>query len=199
MALMIFTACSGTGKSTIVKALMQRHPNLKLSVSHTTRKPRPGEVDGEAYHFIEREIFQEMITQNAFVEWAEYAGNFYGTSHTMIRQAERMGVDLLFEVDTVGAEALKQSYPKALSCFLLPPSWDELERRLRSRQTETEEVIQKRLKVGREEIESAHTFDYLVVNQDLEDAIEEVSILYRSLHLQTRYQREHLDHLLKDT
>lgn len=196
MALMIIAACSGTGKSTIVRALMARHKRLKLSVSHTTRSARPGEVDGAAYHFISVSRFHEMIEENAFVEWAEYAGNFYGTSHEVIRQAELDQIDLLFEVDTVGAAALKSAYPAALSCFILPPSWSELERRLRTRQTETEEVIERRLAVGRSELAVAHTFDYLVVNQELDRAVDEVSLLYRSLLLQTRHQSKLLDELL---
>ena len=197
MALMIFTACSGTGKSTIVKALLDRHPQLKLSVSHTTRKPRPGEEDGVAYHFIDKELFQQKIKQGDFVEWAEYAGNLYGTSHTMIRMAEQRGEDLIFEVEVKGAAALKSSYPHALSCFLLPPSWEELERRLWGRETESDEVIRRRLAEGKRELESAHTFDYLVVNDDLSKAIGEVSALYTSLTLRTRQRRDLLDQLLR--
>lgn len=195
MALMILTACSGTGKSTIVRALMARYPKLKLSVSHTTRSPRPGEVDGEAYHFIDRTQFESLIAIEAFVEWAEYADHYYGTSHQMIHKAESSGTHLLFEVDTVGAESLRKAYPNALSCFLLPPSWQELERRLRDRGTETEEVIQRRLSVSRQELSQAPFFDYLVVNDDLDQAIEDMSTLYRSLLLRTDHQSTTLNHL----
>ncbi len=196
MALMILAACSGTGKSTIVRELMNIHPQLKLSVSHTTRAPRPGEVDGVAYHFVNQAQFLRMISSDDFVEWAEYAGHYYGTSHEMIEQAKEEEIDLLFEVDTVGAAALKEAYPEALSCFVLPPSWEELERRLRDRQTESEEVIQKRLNVGQRELESAHKFDYLVTNDHLEKAIEEVSLLYRGLLLRTRERQAALETLL---
>ena len=196
MALMILAACSGTGKSTIVRALTQRASKLKLSVSHTTRAPRPGEVDGVAYHFVDHDQFSAMIREGAFVEWAEYAGNYYGTSHAMIRAAELAGDDLIFEVEVEGAAALKSAYPRAASCFLLPPSWDELERRLRGRKTESEEVIVRRLEEGRREVELAHTFDHLVVNDDLEIAIEDLSCIYRALKLQTRHQRALLDELL---
>ena len=196
MALMIFAACSGTGKSTIVKALTERHPQLRLSVSHTTRAPRPGEVDGVSYHFIDVERFRRLIKEGAFVEWAEYAGNYYGTSHEMIRTAEARGEDLIFEVEVEGAAALKNAYPRAVSCFLLPPSWEELERRLRGRQTESEDVIQRRLIEGAKEVEVAHTFDHLVVNDDLEMAIDDVSSIYRALKLRTRQQRPKLDLLL---
>ena len=197
MALMIFAACSGTGKSTIVKVLMQRHPQLKLSVSHTTRLPRPGEVDGVSYHFIDLERFQRLIKEGAFVEWAEYAGNYYGTSHEMIRHAEAHGEDLIFEVEVEGAAALKNAYPRAVSCFLLPPSWEELEERLRGRKTENDEVINRRLQEGLREVEVAHTFDHLVVNDDLEVAINDVSSIYRALKLRTRHQRPKLDRLLR--
>ena len=196
MALMIFTACSGTGKSTIVRELTARHPQLKLSVSHTTRSPRPGEENGVAYHFISKTMFEEMIREGAFVEWAEYAGNYYGTSPQMIRDAEARGEDLIFEVEVQGAEVLKSAYPYAVSCFLLPPSWCELEQRLRSRGTETEEVVQARLSEGRRELTEAHTFDYLVVNDQLEVAIDEVSVIYRAIKLSAREQRAHLESLV---
>lgn len=196
MALIILTACSGTGKSTIVKALMSRFPKLKLSVSHTTRQARPDEIDGQAYHFVDRDRFQKMIAAEAFVEWAEYAGNYYGTSHQVIQDAEASGIDLLFEVDVVGAAALKKSYPQALSCFLLPPSWEELERRLRRRQTETESVILKRLAVGREEVKHAPSFDYIVVNDQLDKAIDDMGILYSALHLRTDQQAQILKGLV---
>ena len=197
MALIILTACSGTGKSTIVRALMARYSKLQLSVSHTTRSPRPGEVDGEAYHFIDQTHFESLIDQDAFVEWAQYAGHYYGTSHQMIQKSEATGTHILFEVDTVGAASLKKAYPCALSCFLLPPSWQELERRLRDRGTETEEVIQRRLSVSRQEINQAQSFDYLVVNDDLDQAIEDMSTLYQSLLLRTDHHQTPLNHLLQ--
>jgi guanylate kinase len=196
MALIIFTACSGTGKSTIVKALTQRHPRLKLSVSHTTRLPRPNEVDGGAYHFINHAEFEDLIKQEAFVEWAEYAGNFYGTSHMMIREAEARGDDLIFEVEVKGAEVLKAAYPHAISCFLLPPTWAELERRLRTRDTETEEVIQARLAAGQRELKLAQGFEYLVTNDQLEVAVDEVSSIYRALKLTQREQEQRLHQLI---
>ena len=183
MALIILTACSGTGKSTLVKELLARHPRLKLSVSHTTRAPRPGEQDGVAYHFISKERFQALISEGAFAEWAEYAGNFYGTSHAEIKAAEERGDDLLFEVELIGAKALKAAYPRALSCFVLPPSWPVIEERLRGRQTEDEATIQRRLKAGRGELEGAGFFDYMVVNDELEEAVCDHGALYRSAQL----------------
>jgi guanylate kinase len=184
MALLIIAACSGTGKSTLVKELLVRHSRLRLSVSHTTRLSRPGEVDGVAYHFIEREFFEQKIATGDFVEWAEYAGNLYGTSRTMIEEAEAKGLDLLFEVEVQGAEALKETYPHALSCFIFPPSWMELESRLRGRMTETEASIQKRLNTSRRELDVVPQFDYFVVNDQVERAVDDLSALYRTAQLQ---------------
>ena len=198
MALLIITACSGTGKSTLVRALLNRHPQLRLSVSHTTRKPREGEEDGVHYHFIEHDQFRQMIQDDAFVEWAEYAGNYYGTSHQMILDNERQGFDLVFEVEVKGAQALRTHYEYARHCFILPPSWAELEHRLTSRQTEDQATIQRRLAVGKQELKHAHTFDYVIVNDQLEQALEQLSILYQSLRLQTRQNRQVLDDILND-
>ena len=198
MALLIITACSGTGKSTLVKALLNRHPQLRLSVSHTTRQPREGEEDGVHYHFISHQQFQDMIQAHQFVEWAEYAGNYYGTSHRMIQETERQGLDLIFEVEVHGAQALRSYYEHARHCFILPPSWAELKHRLISRQTEDQKTIQRRLQAGKEELQAAHTFDYVIVNDQLEHALDELSILYQSLRLQTRQNRKVLDSILNE-
>ena len=133
MVLLIMAACSGTGKSTLGRRLLAEHPKLRLSVSHTTRPPRPGETQGVEYHFVDRAAFEVEVRAGAFAEWAEYAGNLYGTSHEEIDRTRSAGRDLLFDVDVVGAANLKRNYPGALSLFILPPSWEELERRLRSR------------------------------------------------------------------
>ena len=198
MALLIITACSGTGKSTLVKALLKRHSQLRLSVSHTTRMPREGEEDGVHYHFISRYQFQDMIQSGDFVEWAEYAGNYYGTSHRMIQDTERLGFDLIFEVEVNGAQALRSHYEHARGCFILPPSWAELKHRLISRQTEDQDTIQRRLHAGKQELTHAHTFDYVIVNDQLETALDELSIVYQSLRLQTRQNRRVLDLILNE-
>lgn len=198
MALLIIAACSGTGKSTLVKRLLARHDRLKLSVSHTTRAPRDGECDGEHYHFVSTAQFDEMVRSEAFAEWAEYAGNRYGTSHQEIERAERLGFDLIFEVEIIGARALKAAYPYAVTCFILPPNWPEVERRLRSRQTETDVSIQKRLARGRDELHEVEVFDYFVVNDDLDVAIEDLSALYRSSLLSARAQAKILKRVQKE-
>ena len=198
MALLILAACSGTGKSTLVKRLLESHPRLRLSVSHTTRAPREGEEDGVQYHFTSPARFQEMVEAGDFVEWAEYAGNRYGTAHEEILRAEREGDDLIFEVEIIGARALKDAYPHALSCFVLPPSWPEVERRLRGRQTEDDATIQRRLNRGRDELQELEVFDYFVVNDDLDLAVEDLSALYRSAQLSARAQREAVSRIQRE-
>lgn len=185
MVLLIMAACSGTGKSTLGRRLLAEHPKLRLSVSHTTRPPRPGETQGVEYHFVDRAAFEVEVRAGAFAEWAEYAGNLYGTSHEEIDRTRSAGRDLLFDVDVVGAANLKRNYPGALSLFILPPSWEELERRLRSRGTEAEPVVARRLAVARRELEAAATFDYLIVNDELDKAYAEMVALYRTAGLRT--------------
>lgn len=195
MTLLIMAACSGTGKSTLGKRLLAAHPTLRLSVSHTTRGPRPGERDGTEYHFVDRAAFEQHIRSQSFAEWAEYAGNLYGTAHAEIERARTEGRDLLFDVDVVGAANLKISYPDAVSFFILPPSWAELERRLRARATDGEEAIARRLACARSELEAARTFDYLVLNDDLERAAAEMNALYATARIRTSERLALLDRL----
>ncbi len=178
MVLMILAAVSGTGKSTVVAELCKRCPNLKLSVSHTTRKPRPGEVDGVQYNFVTREQFDAKVAEDGFAEWAEYAGNCYGTSISTIEEAKAKGHDLLFEIDCVGAMNIMRRYPEAISCFLLPPSMEELENRLRGRGTESEETIQRRLAIGQQEMKTAEHFQHFVVNHTVEQAASDLQRIY---------------------
>jgi guanylate kinase len=198
MALLILAACSGTGKSTLTKALLSSASNLRLSVSHTTRSARAGEVDGEHYHFISKDQFLAMIKENAFVEWAEYAGNYYGTSHAEIENKTNQGLDLLFDVEVKGAGNLKNAYPHAVSCFVLPPSWQVLEDRLRNRGTETEESIQKRLNTGKKELLNAHEFDYMIINDDVTRAVVDLNTVYLSAKLKTSAQIGKLEAILKE-
>ena len=193
--LLIMAACSGTGKSTLGRRLLAENPGLRLSVSHTTRSARPGETSGVDYHFVDREAFESRVAARAFAEWAEYAGNLYGTSHAEIQRAGSDGVDLLLDVDVVGADNLKRSYPDAVSFFILPPSWAELERRLRARGTESEASIEKRLAVARRELTAADDFDYLVVNEVLEQAFAEMTAIYRAARIRTVERRALLDRL----
>ena len=177
MALLILAAVSGTGKSTIARRLLARRPNLRVSVSHTTRAPREGETDGVDYHFVSRETFEDMVAAGAFAEWAEYVGNLYGTARATIDAAKAAGLDLLFDIEVQGARQLKAVYPSSIGCFLLPPSWAVLRDRLERRGTDSMEVVDRRLRRGRVELEEAANFDHLVVNDVLEEAVSEVERL----------------------
>ncbi|WP_017306067.1 guanylate kinase [Spirulina subsalsa] len=169
--LIVLTGPSGVGKGTLVKALLERHPELHLSVSATTRQPRPGEVEGKHYFFLERSHFQQMVAAGEFLEWAEYAGNLYGTPRQNVEQQIARGQIVLLEIELVGARLIQQTFPKAFRIFILPPSSAELERRLRDRGQDSEEAIVKRLGHAEAEIAASHEFDLQVVNDNLESAL----------------------------
>jgi guanylate kinase len=168
----VVSAPSGTGKTTVCRGLVARDPGIEFSVSHTTRKQRTGETDGQDYHFVERGEFERLVRAGAFVEHAEYAGNLYGTSHASLDAPLGRGRDLLLEVDVQGALQLRERRPDARFVFLLPPSLAELERRLRGRGTDAPEVVERRLAEVRRELAAVHHFDYAVVNEDLERTVE---------------------------
>ncbi len=195
MVLLILAACSGTGKGSVGARLRARHPTLKLSVSHTTRAPRPGEVDGMHYHFVDRGTFEAIAREGGFLEWAEYAGNLYGTARSTVEAARSVGHDLLFDVEVVGAGNLRRAEPSAVSVFLLPPSWGELERRLRARGTEDEARIQRRLATGRRELAQAAAFDYVVVNDALDAAVDDLAAIYRAAKLRAGGRRRMIEAL----
>ena len=195
MVLLILAACSGTGKGAVGARLRARYPALKLSVSHTTRSPRPGEVDGVHYHFVDRAAFEAVARDGGFLEWAEYAGNLYGTARSTVEAARSVGHDLLFDVEVVGAGNLRKAEPAAVSVFLLPPSWAELERRLRARGTEDEGRIQRRLATGRRELAQAASFDYVVVNDALDAAVDDLAAIYRAAKLRAAGRRRTIEAL----
>jgi guanylate kinase len=174
---------SGGGKSTLCKMLINRYHNVVHSVSNTTRKKREGEQEGVHYFFLGREQFQKIIDDGGMVEWAEVHGNYYGTSRDFLEGAVKQGKIVVLDIDVQGVESFKRLYPdETLSVFLLPPSMEVLETRLRSRGTDSNEVIEKRLRNAREEISHASEFDYTIVNNDLDDAfIEFCEILEKEL------------------
>jgi len=167
----VVSAPSGTGKTTVCRLLVERDGDIAFSVSHTTRPQRPGEVEGQHYHFVTRAEFERLRGQGAFVESAEYAGNLYGTSFAALDAPLQLGRDLLLEVDVQGALQLRERRRDARFVFLLPPSLDELERRLRGRGTDAPEVVAVRLAEVRRELAAVHAFDYAVVNEDVERTI----------------------------
>ena len=172
--LVVYTGASGVGKGTIMKKLLAADPNIRLSVSATTRAPREGEVNGREYYFVTREEFEELIAGDGFLEYAEYVGNCYGTPKEPVFRMLDEGLDVFLEIEVKGFLQIKKSCPDCLCIFIAPPSFEELQARLRGRGTETEEVIAERLKTAREELAHHHLFDYVVVNDDVDRAAAEV-------------------------
>lgn len=169
--LLILASPSGAGKTTLTKRLLEAIPDFGFSVSHTTRKPRAGETDGKDYHFVERATFEALIAEGAFAEWAEVHGNLYGTSLAEIDRARSLGKrGILFDIDYQGARQIKAKRRDAIGVFILPPSLEELERRLRGRASEDEATIRRRFDKALVEIEHYQFFDYLLVNDDLNRA-----------------------------
>ena len=174
--LFIISAPSGTGKTSILKKVMERVENIVFSVSHTTRNPRKGESDGGDYYFVQKELFLEMIDKKSFLEWAEVHGNHYGTAIGPLRSRLDQGCDVILDIDVQGAEIVRRdSRLPATYIFIAPPDLQELERRLRGRGTEDEESINKRLENGRAELSHKEKYEYLVINDDLEQAVLMVS------------------------
>ena len=180
----VLSGPSAVGKSTVVRCLRERIPNLHFSVSVTTRSPRPGEVDGVDYHFVSPARFQQLIDQGALLEWAEIHGGLQrsGTLAEPVRAATAAGLPVLIEVDLAGARAVKKAVPEATTVFLAPPSWEDLQARLIGRGTETPEAIERRLDTARTELAAQHDFDEVVVNRRLESACAElVSLLVENM------------------
>lgn len=175
--LIVITGPSGVGKGTLVKLLLKHHPELYLSVSATTRPPRPGEVDGQDYYFTPRKKFAAMIEAGEFLEWAEYAGNYYGTPRSAVEKQIASGQQTLLEIEVVGARKVSEVFPHALRIFILPPSLEELEHRLRSRGKDTEDAIARRLESAKAEIAAADEFDYQIVNDNLDTALEKIQAI----------------------
>ena len=186
--LFVVAAPSGAGKSTLVNALLERESAISLSVSHTTRTPRPGEQYGKQYYFVDRAEFEREIAEGAFLEHAEVHGNLYGTSRTIVQEFLAQGRDVLLEIDWQGAEQIRRSKPDCVSVFILPPSRAELERRLRGRGSDSPEVIERRLRNSRGEIAHAHEFDYILVNDVFEQALADLRAIVRAVRLRSILQ-----------
>ena len=172
--LIIITGPSGVGKGTVVKEILDQEKNIWLSISATTRKPRMGEKDGQNYYFLTDEIFKDMIDKKKFLEWAKFAGNYYGTPLATVKKKIEKGVIVLLEIEVEGAKQIKEKFKESLSIFLLPPSKEELERRIRNRGTEKEEAINRRLGRANYEIASSDKFDFVITNNDVDDTVKKI-------------------------
>jgi guanylate kinase len=189
--LFIIAAPSGAGKSSLVNALLAEDAHLALSVSYTTRAPRPGEREGREYHFVEAATFAAMMERGEFLESAEVHGNRYGTSRKWIADARARGLDIVLEIDWQGARQVRKAFPEAVSVFILPPSppLEELERRLRGRGHDTEDAIARRLANARDEIRHAGEFDYVIINKEFEEARRDLGAIVRASRLTASRQR----------
>jgi guanylate kinase len=177
--LFVITAPSGAGKSSLIEALLKDDARLKLSISYTTRPPRPGEQNGREYHFVDEKTFLAMLERGEFFESAEVHGNRYGTSQAVIREALARGQDLVLEIDWQGAQQVRRLLPECVGVFIQPPSVEELERRMRSRGQDSEAVIQRRLASAEEEISHAPEFNYAIINKDFETAKQDLQAIIR--------------------
>jgi guanylate kinase len=186
--LFVVAAPSGAGKSSLVNALLEREPAISLSISHTTRPPRVGELYGRHYYFVEREAFEKQVAAGIFLEHAEVHGNLYGTSGTTVQELLAQGRDVLLEIDWQGAQQIRSSKPDCVSVFILPPSRAELERRLRGRGSDTAAVIEQRLRNSREEIGHAHEFDFILINDVFDDALADLQSIVRAVRQRSALQ-----------
>lgn len=186
--LFIISAPSGAGKTSLVRGLLQSDLNLSLSISHTTRPPRSEEINGLDYHFVSREIFQQMLINGEFLENAEVYGNFYGTSRQWINNTILSGQDIVLEIDCQGARQIQRIFPRSVGIFILPPSIDTLEIRLETRAQDNPDIIQQRLAAAREEISHIVEFDYIIVNRELDEALHDLICVIKAERLKKERQ-----------
>ena len=187
--LYVVAAPSGAGKTTLVRLLLESEPEVHLSISYTTRSPRPGEVNGREYHFVDVAAFRAMMARGDFLEWAEVHGNFYGTSKVWIGEQLDAGRDVLLEIDWQGAQQVRGAFPDAIGVFILPPSMEELTRRLTGRGTDSADVIERRLAAAQAEMRHVGEFDYVIINDSLEQALDDLRAVVHVSRLNLDAQR----------
>lgn len=195
--LFVLSAPSGAGKTSLVKALLESTDNLCVSISHTTRAMRPGEVNGVNYHFVSLDGFKAMLDESDFLEHAEVFGNYYGTSRSFVEQTLKSGNDVILEIDWQGAQQIRRIFPESISIFILPPSRPALESRLRGRGQDREEVIQTRLSKATEEMSHFVEYDYLVINDDFEQALGQLRSIVLASRLTLSRQSKRFEQLLQ--
>ncbi|MFO7637475.1 MAG: guanylate kinase [Clostridia bacterium] len=188
--LIIVSAPSGTGKGAIIHKLLEYDPNIRYSVSATTRAPRKGEVPGKSYHFLSKEEFEKMIERRELVEWDEYCGHYYGTPRHFIEESNGMGMDVVLDITVAGALNVRETCPDTVMIFVLPPSMEELKRRITARGTEEAEAIAKRLEKARGELHFVEEYEYVVVNDDLEHAAGQILGIIRSERLKVNRNKD---------
>ena len=191
--LIVLSGPSGAGKSTVVKKLMQQRGNIHFSVSYTTRAPRSEDIDGVTYNFVDRAEFERMIANNEFLEYAEYSGNYYGTSLKVIEEKQAAGIDVLLDIEVQGAANVRNKCPDAVLVFTVPPSYQELERRLRGRNTDDEQTICKRLSRALEEVREINMYDYLVINDEVDNAVTELDAIMSAAECRIANRRKIMD------
>lgn len=196
--LLVVSGFSGAGKGTLMKSLVESYDNYALSISMTTRKPREGEENGKAYFFVEESVFLEKIKEEKVIEYARYCGNYYGTPKEYVEEMLHQGKDVILEIEIQGALKVKEKYPDALLLFVMPPSAEELKRRLVGRGTETEEVISQRLLRASEEAEGIEAYDYILINDKLEDCVKELHNLVMAAHNTPDRNQEFINHIRKE-
>ena len=200
--LYVVAAPSGAGKTTLVCLLLEREPAVHLSISFTTRAPRPGEQDGREYHFVAVDRFKSMISAGEFLEWAEVHGNYYATSKVWLKEQITAGRDTLLEIDWQGAQQVRKTFPDAVGVFIMPPSMQELELRLRGRGTDSDEVISRRLLGARGEMRHVAEFDYVIINNKIDESLDDIVAVVRAARLRYPNQRqrhpEYFDFLEQD-
>lgn len=187
--LFVISAPSGAGKTSLVKALLENDPHLQVSISYTTRNPRPQEIDGVHYHFVSVADFQTMLEQGVFLEHAKVFDNYYGTSQEWLEQQLNQGKDIILEIDWQGAQQVRAKMPKAVSIFILPPSKEALEQRLRNRAQDSEETIARRMRDAVNEMQHYHEFNYVVINDNFDTALSELQLIIKSQRLRLESQQ----------
>lgn len=196
--LIVVSGFSGAGKGTLMKALLSRYDNYALSISMTTRAPRPGEEEGREYFFVDKDTFEDQIAKEQLIEYAQYCGNYYGTPKTYVEEQFEQGHDVILEIEIQGALKIQERFPDALLLFVMPPSAQELKKRLVGRATESMEVIEKRLKRANEEAAGIEKYDYIVINDELESCTKELHALIQAAHNTPGRQKAFIEEIRKE-